>query len=108
MKRKRMSQAELRKRMARASARIIATAIRHGWEFEIVPAVSTATVYFKLAHPKRGRVRIRVSDHLGLEPYNYTLHVRIDGRRDVAAVCGWLGDPARRCRARKAARHGRR
>lgn len=108
MKKKRMSRAELRKRMAEAAARIISTAIKHGWAFEIEPAVSTQTVYFKLRHPKRGRVRIRLSDHLGVQPYRYCLHVRIDARRDVAAACGWLADPTRRCRARKAARHGRR
>lgn len=91
MKARRMGMMQVRALLDRAEARVRRSAIKNGWEVTRYSAkASRRSRYLWLDHPTRGRVKVRLGDHLPDHPSDNTIHGLVGVLRGVDGVCRWL------------------
>ncbi len=70
-----MTRSERRNQVQPLALAVKRVAIQAGWEVKHEHTARTRSVYIRLRHPERGRLKIRVADHSPTRPTRKTLHV---------------------------------
>ena len=93
-----------RQEITRCEKVLLVVAAKNGWQLKtLYRSRRTFSVYLSLWHPRRGKIKVRIADHVANRPMRFALHCLVGLDGSLPVCCRWLNSSARACRLRKVA-----